>query len=44
MNGDTYKGLVEKMGALYAEMQEIVAGMEGATEEDAAKMQDKYEE
>jgi HK97 family phage major capsid protein len=32
------------MGALYAEMQELVAGMEGATEEDAAKMQDKYEE
>jgi HK97 family phage major capsid protein len=44
MNGDTYKGLVEKMGALYAEMQEMVAGMEGATEEAAAEMQAKYEE
>jgi HK97 family phage major capsid protein len=44
MNGDTYKGLVDKMGALYQEMQAIVAEMEGATEEDAAKMQDKYEE
>jgi HK97 family phage major capsid protein len=44
MEGDTYKALVEKMGALYAEMQEMVAGMEGATEEDAAKMSAKYEE
>ena len=43
MNGDTYKGLVEKMGALYAEMQEMVAGMEGATEEAAAEMQAEYE-
>lgn len=44
MNGDTYKGLVEKMGALYQEMQAIVAEMEGATEEAAAEMQAKYEE
>jgi HK97 family phage major capsid protein len=43
MEGDTYKALVEKMGALYAEMQEMVAGMEGATEEDAAKMSAEYE-
>jgi len=43
MEGDTYKALVEKMGALYAEMQEMVAGMEGASEEDAAKMSAEYE-
>ena len=43
MEGDTYKALVEKMGALYAEMQEMVASMEGATEEDAAKMSAEYE-
>lgn len=44
MNGDNYKALLEKMGALYAEMQELVAGMEDATEEVAAEMQKKYEE
>ena len=44
MNGDNYKALLEKMGALYSEMQELVAGMEGATEEAAAEMQKKYEE
>lgn len=44
MNGDNYKALLEKMGALYAEMQELVAGMEDATEEAAAEMQKKYEE
>lgn len=44
MNGDNYKALLEKMGALYAEMQELVAGMEDATEEDAAEMQKQYEE
>jgi len=43
MNGDNYKALLEKMGALYAEMQELVAGMEGATEEAAAEMQEQYE-
>lgn len=44
MNGDNYKALLEKMGALYAEMQELVAGMEDATEEAAAEMQKQYEE
>lgn len=44
MDGDTYKALLEKMGALYAEMQALVAGMEDATEEAAAEMQKKYEE
>lgn len=44
MNGDNYKALLEKMGALYSEMQELVAGMEGATEEAAAEMQKEYEE
>ena len=44
MNGDNYKALLEKMGALYAEMQELVAGMEDATEEVAAEMQKQYEE
>jgi HK97 family phage major capsid protein len=44
MNGDNYKALLEKMGALYAEMQELVAGMEDATEETAVEMQKEYEE